>query len=402
MNNYSTTFTTSIHVDRMANHRHNMDAEYRSTLANVKEERTRENAVLISLTNDSHMLDGETKRALVGSHTFDNGKSVYDLLEDLNRGKKPSRQKTLDDLFECKTGRGTPMIHEQEMIVQVGNQDTVTDSFDLTGKRNDQINCYTAKEILINFYNDFVERYSDRVIIVQAVIHMDEMTPHLHLDYIPCGYEEDKKRGLKANFSQDFFAKSCVSDSRKRELKEQAKSDKEYNKLCYKEFHKEITEMVNNRCREQGVQIQNPNLPNALHKSIREYREQLKVAGMMNENSQLKEQIRQIERKAMEYDKFKQNFKCEPSQMREYWDKQKENLNQTKTQLQEKTKEIENLNKAFDKAFENFKEIGASLSYQGNYEMLEELTQSKFIEPEFKDALEIGFNNAQRFQGYER
>lgn len=78
-----------------------------------------------------------------------------------------------------------------ELVVQIGNmKDTNVRSED------GQI----AKEILDRYMKSFQER-NPNIYVFNAVLHMDEQTPHLHIDYIPLA--RDYKIGLSVRNSLD-------------------------------------------------------------------------------------------------------------------------------------------------------------------------------------------------------
>lgn len=78
-----------------------------------------------------------------------------------------------------------------ELVVQVGNmKDTNVRSED------GQI----AKEILDKYMKSFQER-NPNIYVFNAVLHMDEQTPHLHIDYIPLA--KNYKKGLSVRNSLD-------------------------------------------------------------------------------------------------------------------------------------------------------------------------------------------------------
>lgn len=72
-----------------------------------------------------------------------------------------------------------------EFIIQVGNQ-------------NDQPDQKKCAEILENFHKMMQKDYPNMAIF-NSVIHVDESTPHLHLDFIPIG--EGYKKGLEKRVS---------------------------------------------------------------------------------------------------------------------------------------------------------------------------------------------------------
>ena len=70
-----------------------------------------------------------------------------------------------------------------EDVVQIGcKDDTAVGTADAE----------TAKDCLVEYMNGFQER-NPNFIVFNAVLHMDEATPHLHIDYIPIGHY---KRGV--------------------------------------------------------------------------------------------------------------------------------------------------------------------------------------------------------------
>ena len=76
-----------------------------------------------------------------------------------------------------------------EVIFQVGNKD------DMGAARE---NAELAKTILDKFYRSFLER-NPQLRVYSAHLHMDEATPHLHIDFIP--FTTGSKRGLSTRVS---------------------------------------------------------------------------------------------------------------------------------------------------------------------------------------------------------
>ena len=75
------------------------------------------------------------------------------------------------------------------MIFQVGNKDDM-------GAAGE--NAELAKAILDKFYRSFLER-NPHLHVYSAHLHMDEATPHLHIDFIP--FTTGSKRGLSTRVS---------------------------------------------------------------------------------------------------------------------------------------------------------------------------------------------------------
>ena len=119
-----------------------------------------------------------------------------------NIGKKPSRQKWAEmehpadgyleklekDIAETADKKKRNKIPKPfyETIIQVGNME---DYGILSHPQRAQV----AKEILTKYMNDFLKN-NPRLYVFCAVLHMDEATPHLHIDYIPIA--KDLKQGL--------------------------------------------------------------------------------------------------------------------------------------------------------------------------------------------------------------
>ncbi len=97
-----------------------------------------------------------------------------------------------------------------ELIIQVGNKDDTPCNSD-EGK--------LAAQILIEFEKDFQKR-NPHIRVFNSVLHMDEHTPHLHIDFVP--FATNQKRGLstrnaltKALEQQGFIAKGKFDTSSK-------------------------------------------------------------------------------------------------------------------------------------------------------------------------------------------
>src|SRR5699024_7310148 len=59
-----------------------------------------------------------------------------------------------------------------------------------------------SKKILENYFENFQKR-NPNLIAYNAVIHMDEATPHLHLNIVPVAHLKNVKRGLTVKPSLD-------------------------------------------------------------------------------------------------------------------------------------------------------------------------------------------------------
>lgn len=112
-----------------------------------------------------------------------------DSLEKYNDKQKRSDRK-IDNYYEhVKSGKKTSV--QQEMIIQVGDKD----DFGLGS-----INKKVVNKVLEEYFKEF-EKRNPNLKIYNAVIHNDEASPHLHLNFVPVA--GNYKRGLEKQVSFD-------------------------------------------------------------------------------------------------------------------------------------------------------------------------------------------------------
>ena len=109
-------------------------------------------------------------------------------LEKYN-GKQKRKDRKIDDYYKhIQSSKKTAL--QQEMILQVG------DLNDFTTEEDYQ----KANEILLDWFEKFEER-NPNLKVYNAVIHNDEASPHLHVNFVPVAGEY--KRGLEKQVSFD-------------------------------------------------------------------------------------------------------------------------------------------------------------------------------------------------------
>ncbi len=119
-------------------------------------------------------------------------KKVYhelfdDALERYNAKQKRSDRK-IDNYYEkIRQSKQEKLFHE--VILQIGNKD------DTNAKSEEG---QLAKDILIEFMEDFQKR-NPNLYVFSAHLHMDEETPHVHIDFVP--FIRNSKRGLDTRVS---------------------------------------------------------------------------------------------------------------------------------------------------------------------------------------------------------
>jgi len=122
----------------------------------------------------------------------ENIKDVYHELFDEALARYNEKQtrsdRRIDDYYEkiCSGKQEKPF---HEIILQIGNKD------DMGAKTEDG---QLAAKILDKYMQDFQQR-NPTLRVFSAYLHMDEATPHLHIDFIP--YTTGSKRGLETRVS---------------------------------------------------------------------------------------------------------------------------------------------------------------------------------------------------------
>lgn len=136
----------------------------------------------------------------------ENLKDVYDdlfgaALAEYNAKQKRKDRRIENYLDHIESGKQEKPFYE--LIFQIGNKDDTP-----CGTCEAKI----ATEILREYYAEFLER-NPHIRIFNAVIHLDEATPHLHVDFVP--FATGQSRGLstrnslsKALEQQGFSAKT--------------------------------------------------------------------------------------------------------------------------------------------------------------------------------------------------
>lgn len=113
---------------------------------------------------------------------------VFDeALETYNAKKKRSRDKISDYYEHIRHGKQEKLFHE--VIFQIGDKD----NFDCGSWDGDR-----AAAVLIEFAESFQER-NPHLRVFNAVLHMDEAVPHIHIDFVPVA--TGQKRGLQTRVS---------------------------------------------------------------------------------------------------------------------------------------------------------------------------------------------------------
>ena len=119
-------------------------------------------------------------------------RTVYhELFDDalaLYNEKQTRKDRVIDDYYEkIRTGKQEKLF--EELIIQIGNKDDMSAS-----SENGQL----ARQMLDEYMQSFQQR-NPTLRVFSAHLHMDEATPHLHIDFIP--FTTGSKRGLETRVS---------------------------------------------------------------------------------------------------------------------------------------------------------------------------------------------------------
>ena len=102
--------------------------------------------------------------------------------------KQTRKDRVIDDYYEkIRTGKQEKLF--EELIIQIGNKDDMNAT-----SENGQL----ARQLLDEYMQSFQQR-NPTLRVFSAHLHMDEATPHLHIDFIP--FTTGSKRGLETRVS---------------------------------------------------------------------------------------------------------------------------------------------------------------------------------------------------------
>lgn len=183
--------------------------------------------------------------------------------------KQTRSDRVIADYYEkIRTGKQEKPFHE--IILQIGDKDTM-------GAETE--NGELAKKILDRYMHDF-EKRNPNLRVFSAHLHMDEATPHLHIDFIP--FTTNSKRGLETRVSlkKALEAQGFIGGSR---------SDTEWNQWIASE--KEVLSQI---MLEHGIEWDQKNT-HEKHKTVSEFKKEKlaeEVEKLENKKDELKDQMK--------------------------------------------------------------------------------------------------------------
>ena len=198
-------------------------------------------------------------------------KKVYhemfdEALKQYNDKQKRKDRKIADYYKHIESGKQEKLFHE--IIFQIGNKDDMS----ATGEHDE-----LARTVLDEYYRGFQER-NPYLRVFSAHLHMDEATPHIHIDFVP--FTTDSKRGLETRVS----LKQAMLNMG---FKGEGKSDNELNRwiLSEKKVLAQIMERHGIEWEQKGTHEQ--------HLSVLDYKKQERA-------KEVAELDREIEKKQLE------------------------------------------------------------------------------------------------------
>ena len=198
-------------------------------------------------------------------------KKVYhemfdEALKQYNDKQKRKDRKILDYYKHIESGKQEKLFHE--IIFQIGNKDDMS----ATGEHAE-----LARTILDEYYQGFQER-NPYLRVFSAHLHMDEATPHVHIDFVP--FTTGSKRGLETRVS---LKRAMLNMG----FKGEGKSDNELNRwiLSEKKVLARIMERHGIEWEQKGTHEQ--------HLSVLDYKKQERA-------KEVAELDREIEEKQLE------------------------------------------------------------------------------------------------------
>ena len=115
-------------------------------------------------------------------------RELFDGAVERYNAKQTRSDRCINDYYEkIRTGKQEKLFHE--VIIQVGNKDNMS-----AVSENGQL----AAKVLDGYMLRFQER-NPNLKVFSAHMHMDEATPHLHVDFVP--FTTGSKRGLDTRVS---------------------------------------------------------------------------------------------------------------------------------------------------------------------------------------------------------
>ena len=121
--------------------------------------------------------------------------SLFDEALERFNAKQTRSDRRIDDYYEkIRSGKQEKPFHE--IILQIGNCDDTGATTEIGAQ---------AREALNEYFSSFAER-NPNLRVFSAHLHMDEATPHLHIDFVP--FHRQQARSGYPSFSKTGSCRS--------------------------------------------------------------------------------------------------------------------------------------------------------------------------------------------------
>lgn len=241
-------------------------------------------------------------------------------LQEYNQKQKRADRK-IEDYYEhiSKSKNGEKLFYED--VLQWGKKEDFQNNPELKE---------TAKECLKEYAESF-EKRNPNLKLIGAYIHMDEVSPHLHLDYVPVAH--GYSRGLKTRNSLDKAMKEMGFQPEKESRKNNA------TKLWKENERKYFGDI----CRSKGLEVEAERSYDRKSLSVEEYKEakDKMIDAIEQEKGLLEQSIESNKKEIQELEVKKADLTSEASELT--------------AQISEADKKLETINKAKDKAANTLK-----------------------------------------------
>ena len=234
-------------------------------------------------------VDGERSHFNI-DYCNENIKKVYHKLfeEALQRynDKQTRADRRIDNYYEkIRNSKQEKPFHE--LILQIGDKENMG-----AGSENGNL----ARQVLDEYYREFQERNTN-LYVFSAHLHMDEATPHLHIDFVP--FTTGSKRGLdtRVSLKQALAAQGFKGGSR---------GDTEWSQWVQSE--KELLAAVMER---YGIEWEHKGT-HEKHLSVLDYKKQERekeVVQLMEQIAEKKEEYQVLSDRVENYDKGIESLK---------------------------------------------------------------------------------------------
>lgn len=184
--------------------------------------------------------------------------------------KQKRKDRVIPDYYEkIRTGKQEKLFHE--VIFQIGNKEDMA----ATGK-----NAELARTILDEYYQGFQKR-NPYLRVFSAHLHMDEATPHLHIDFVP--FTIGSKRGLETRVS---LKKALLHQG----FEGEGRDDNELNRWIFSE-KKVLAEIM----QQHGIEWEQKGT-HEQHLSVLDFKKQERLKELQKLEKQIDDKMLEVEK----------------------------------------------------------------------------------------------------------